>query len=207
MRSQARPFTVEMKSKRRPLQASHTNWTTLIDEPSPDDLPSRNVGQEAAAEYDGTPLALANRAFSAFASNALSAAASLFTPGVFAPNADDRSASDGTAVPVTVEERRRGRVLPSLVPVSRFEPSSNPAPSNPTKRRPRSRAASALANEILQGGIGDESPEHRDDAREQSAPNRPEQANRVQKPNRRRAEKRVRAGEGWRRRRLPKACW
>ena len=212
MKPQARPFTVETKSKRRPLRASHTNWTTLIDEPSPDDLPSRNVGQEAAAGYDDTPLAVANRAFSAFATNALSAAASLFTPGVFAPQADDGSASDGTAVAVTMEERRTGRVLPSLVPVSRFdeqrEGNSNPAPSKLTKqRRPRSRAASASANEILRAGEGDDPPEHRADAPEPSPPNQPDQAETVRKPSKRKAEKRVPAGERWKRRRLPKACW
>jgi hypothetical protein len=37
MKPQARPF------KRKPLQASHMNWSTVIDEPAPDDVPSRDI--------------------------------------------------------------------------------------------------------------------------------------------------------------------
>jgi hypothetical protein len=102
-------------------------------------------------------------------------------------------------------------VLPSLVPVSRFDdhPEGNSnLGAKPTKqRKPRSRGASASTNEVLQAGQDDNSPEHRADAAERSAPNRPDQADSVQKPNQRKAEKRVPAGERWKRRRLPMACW
>ena len=67
MKPQARPFRVEMKSKRRPLQASHTNWSTVIDEPAPEDVPSRDVREDAA----DTPWAVASRVFSAFATGTI----------------------------------------------------------------------------------------------------------------------------------------
>jgi hypothetical protein len=200
-----------MKSKRRPLQASHTNWTTLIDDPSPDVLPTRIVGQEASAGYDDTPLAVANRAFSAFATNALSAAASLFTPGVFGGKPDEPSTPETTVAVPMADERRTGRVLPSLVPVSRFDAppestSDTPATKPRKERRPRSRAASASASELPRTVEGEHAPERRADAPETSGI-ASVQTETVRWPTGRRAAKRVPAGERWKQRRLPKACW
>src|SRR3954471_19103095 len=78
MRPQIRPFTVETKNRRRVLQSAQPNWSHVIDEPSPEELPSRDIREDISRpEGHATPLAAANSVFSAFARNAISTAASL----------------------------------------------------------------------------------------------------------------------------------
>ena len=67
MRRPTRPFTVEFKSRRKPVQGfiSDENGGRLIDEPAPDEVPSRDVSEDAPASAgDDTPFAAANRVFS-----------------------------------------------------------------------------------------------------------------------------------------------
>ena len=200
MKQQARPFTVELKSKRRPLQGSQTNWSAVLDEPSPDDLPSRDVRVNAS----DTPFAAATRVFSTFATSATplgDLAAAVFTPkppGV-------------PAGPVTAIEKkgRTGRILPSLLPLSPLDgapgreerSSQNPAPTKPSRKR-----ALVLAQQ-------QETPEPTHAALAPAGNERPGPElrgivkGRGRSPKRRGAAARVRAGEGWKRRRLPKSCW
>src|SRR3954452_20160342 len=78
MRPQTRPFTVENKSRRRALQSGQPNWSHVIDEPSPEELPSRDIREDISSpERYATPLSAANSVFSALATNAISTAASL----------------------------------------------------------------------------------------------------------------------------------
>jgi hypothetical protein len=197
MKSQARPFTVEVKSKRRPLQASHTNWSTVIDEPAPEDVPSRDIREDAA----DTPWAVASRVFSAFA-----------TAGIFrAPSAAESTPREQPEQAAT-EGGRTGRILPSLLPLRSFDAApvqeDRPLRNAPKPKRPRKRAVTVAEQR--------EAPEPTDVAADPTF--RPTIAPEVslaetpsprpaRTPNRRRAEARVRAGEGWKRRRLPKACW
>ena len=67
MRRQTRPFTVKIKSRRKPTENSipDTRWGRLIDDPAPDELPSCDVNGELPATVgDGTPFAATNRVFS-----------------------------------------------------------------------------------------------------------------------------------------------
>jgi len=197
MKSQARPFTVEMKSKRRPLQALDTNWSGGMDEPSPDDLPSRDVRDDAP----DTPFAAASRVFSAFATSALSSASTfgVLATSVFTPKPQEQSAT----VPA-IEEGRTGRILPSLLPVNRFEPASAGEGDGALRKaakvkRPRKQREASEPNEVAEAIP-------RTIATEVSLAAAPT-LRQARKPNRRREDARVRAGEGWKRRRLPKACW
>ena len=192
MKPQVRPFTVEVKSKHRPLQA-HANWSTV------------DIRDNAA----DTPFA-ASRVFSAFATSAISSASTLgdLATSVFAPKPQEQA---GDTAPAT-DEVRIGRILPSLLPVSPFE--AAPAQENgrvrkAAKNKPPRRRALEVAEQ-------QEAPEPTEAASERAialtiapelsvAVKAPPSSGR--KATRRRADARVRAGEGWKRRRLPKACW
>jgi len=199
MRSQARPFTVEVKSKRRPLQASHTNWSTLIDEPSSDDVPSRDVREDAA----DTPFAAASRVFGAFISSAISTPSTLgeLAASVFTPKQQEQP-TEQTAT----DEGRTGRILPSLLPVNRFEaasdeenaPATKAAKANPPRKRAVAVAEQPEAEptDVVTGP-----------ASQPTTNGVPAASSHGGRPNRRGANARARAGEGWKRRRLPKACW
>ena len=204
MRSQARPFTVEVKTKRRPLQASHTNWSTAIDEPAPEDVPSRDVREDTP----DTPFAAASRVFGAFISSAISTPTRFgeLAASVFTPKAQEQAAEQPGA-----DEGRTGRILPSLLPLSPFETASAQEDGpvrKPKPKRPRKRATAVAeqreAPEPTE--VAADPPIAPTIAPEVSRPATPTPRH-VRKPNRRRAEARVRAGEGWKRRRLPKACW
>ena len=198
MKSQARPFTVEVKTKRRPLQASQTNWSTVIDEPAPEDVPSRDIREDAT----DTPWVVASRVFIAFAAGAI----------FQAPSAAESTPQEQPAEPTASDEGRTGRILPSLLPVNRFEHAlgeeDGPVRKPAKPKRPRKRGIAVAEQQ--------QAPEPTEVAAEPSitpaiAPEvsvtvtpSPKYA---RKSNRRRAEARVRAGEGWKRRRLPKACW
>jgi hypothetical protein len=205
MKPQARPFTVEVKSKRRPLLAPQTNWSTVIDEPSPDDLPTREVPDDGP----DTPFAAASRVFSAFATNAISSASTLgdLASSVFTPKSQEQPAEQPAS-----EEGRSGRILPSLLPLSPFDtasvqddkPHRKAAKANRPRKRPATVPSEREAPEPTEGSaVPAVHPATTAELSVAAAP--PPQHGR--KPNRRRAEARVRAGEGWKRRRLPKACW
>ena len=204
MKAQARPFTVEVKSKRRPLQAPQTNWSTVIDEPSPDDLPTRDVRDDGP----DTPFAVASRVFSAFATSAISSASTLgdLASSVFTPKSQEQPAEQPAA-----EEGRSGRILPSLLPLTPFDTAplqdDNPLRKAAKANRPRKRAATVPeereAPEPTEGAAVPAIPPAITPDLSVAAARSPN----GRKPNRRRAEARVRAGEGWKRRRLPKACW
>jgi hypothetical protein len=51
MRRPTRPFTVELKSRRKPVQGfiSDENGGRLIDEPAPDEVPSCDVNEDVPA--------------------------------------------------------------------------------------------------------------------------------------------------------------
>jgi len=194
-----------VKSKRRPLQASHTNWSTVIDEPSPDDLPSRDV-QDDGAE---TPFGAASRVFSALTTTAMSPASTLgdLAASVFTPKPQEvqEQAPDQPAA----EKGRTGRILPSLLPLNQFEApllQDEQSVRKQTKKRPRKR--------VIEVAEQQEAPEPTEVAADPAVRPTIETGTaaalaprHARKPNRRRAEARVRAGEGWKRRRLPKACW
>ena len=203
MKSQARPFTVEVKSKRRPPHASRSNWSTVIDEPSPEDLPSRDVRDEAAE----TPFAAASRVFSAFATSAISSASTLndLAATVFTPRPQEQP------VQPAADAGRTGRILPSLLPQSPFSTASTkedgPVRKAAKATRPRKRVVEVVEQQ--------EAPEPEVGVAPVALPTLAPQLSTAvvpsprhgRKPNRRRADARVRAGEGWKRRRLPKACW
>ncbi len=217
MKSQTRPFVVETKTKRRPAQAKTPSWSTSIDEPSPDDLPSRDIRQDGSASEIDTPFAAANRVFSAFASSAISTASTLgdLAGTVFRPATAQRAESESASLAVA-DERGTGRILPSLLSPNPFdsqlEGEARSAPVKPKQRRKR-------APKITDTSIRSE------EAMEPSRELVTEQANtkglaaepqadlsgvslpRGRKRNRNPSGDRVRAGEGWKRRRLPKALW
>ena len=198
MKSQARPFTVEMKSRRRPLQASHTNWSTVIDEPSPDELPRRDVREDAA----DTPFAAASRVFGAFISSAISTP----TLGELAASVFTSRPQEQPAEQTATVEGRTGRILPSLLPVNRFEaasdeenaPATKAAKANPPRKRAVAVAEQPEAEptDVVAGP-----------ASQPTTNGVPAASSNGGRPNRRGANARVRAGAGWKRRRLPKACW
>ena len=202
MKSQARPFTVEVKSKRRPLQASHTNWSTVFNEPSTDDLPSRDVREDAA----DTPSAAASRVFSALNASAISTPSTLgeLAASVFTPKPQEQP-DEQTAM----GEGRTGRILPSLLPLNRFEPASaeesGPVRKQAKAKRPRNRVV-AEQQEAPEPDVGAGPATPPNIAPEPSVSATPSPRH-GRKTNRRGADVRVRAGEGWKRRRLPKSCW
>src|SRR3954451_2484782 len=88
MRPQTKPFTVEMKSRRRALQSGQPNWSPIIDEPSPEGLPSRDIREDISPpEGYADPLTAANRVFNGLARSAISTAASFggLAASVFTP--------------------------------------------------------------------------------------------------------------------------
>lgn len=208
MKPQARPFTVEVKSRRRINPGPDANWSAVIDEPSLDDLRSRDVREDAT----DTPLWAASRVFSAFTSNAISTASNLgdLATSVFAPKPQQAPAD----LRLKAEGRigRIGRILPSLLPVSPLK--TIPAQENgplrkPAKtKRPRKRAVEAQGKqELPEPTETAASPAIHPTFALKPSVAAPAPLLRGRKANRRRADARVPAGERWKRRRLPKACW
>lgn len=205
MRPQTKPFTVETKSRRRSPEPSHGNRSAATDEPSPDDLPSRDVREDAA----DTPFWAASQVFSAFTSNAISTASTLgdLTTSVFTPKPPEQPAKAPA-----IEEGRTGRILPSLLPPSPFETASaqddGPVRKTAKTKRPRKRALEVT--EQQETPVPTEaaaSPAVRPTIALELSPSVTAPSLSGRKANGRRADARVRAGEGWKRRRLPKACW
>jgi hypothetical protein len=221
MRRPTRPFTVEFKSRRKPAQGSVLDESRgrLIDEPAPDEVPSRDVSEDAPASAgDDTPFAAANRVFSKFTSSAVSTAASLsdLASSAFAlqrtePFEPSPAASD--------EPSQSERVSPSPAPASasknaqpenRDDPLTEPAPKprrTPAKTPSREKRTLDRDEQAAESTRPAMMLEEQESVAEPPAsaqdghpmPDGP-------KPTRRRAEPRVPAGEGWKRRRLPKVC-
>src|SRR3954451_7661970 len=133
MRPQIRPFTVETKSRRRALQSAQPKWMHVSDEPSPEELPSRDIREDISPlERHADPLSAADSVFSALARNAISTAASLggLAASVFSPaRPEDHSAETTPVSPPPIQDAPARRVLPSLLPISRFENSQDNEPA------------------------------------------------------------------------------
>ena len=163
-------------------------------------MPSRDVREDAP----DAPFAAASRVFGALISSAISTPSTLgeLAASVFTPKPEEQPAEQ----PAT-DETRTGRILPSLLPVNRFEVASGEEDDLFRKaakaKRPRKRVVVAAEQQ--------EPPEPTEVAADAATPElsmtRTSSRRNGRKPNQRRAEARVRAGEGWKRRRLPKACW
>jgi hypothetical protein len=198
MRSQTKPFTVEVKTRRKPLtQPAAALWGEMevLDAPAPDDLPTRNVREDAPAE--GSPLEVAQRVFGALTTDAITVPGGLGDP----PEAPAQLASSS---PDTNDGNRVGRILPSLVPMNPFDADVTNEEEQPRKRRyvrrattMRDQAAPAIRQEISESEM-------------LPSPERAEAPANVRAPPRKRSRRRkdrVPAGERWKRRRLPKALW
>jgi hypothetical protein len=208
MKPQARPFSVELKSRRRSLQPSHASWS-IIDEPSPDDLPTRDIRKDGSSTNgDQTALAAASRIFGALTTQAISTAATLATTAatVFGPKQEATQVRPGAEA--ATDHGRSGRILPSLLPINPFEDAAEQKPL-PKHRKPRAKSVVVareprLASDTSVGsGNTGPTPGATDLAGTPAEPAAPK----ARSPRRRRAERRVPAGERWKRRRLPKALW
>ena len=118
MRRPTRPFTVEPESRRKLAQGSVSdeNGGALIDEPAPEEVPSRDVNEDAPASGgDDTPFA-ANGVLSTIASDTPPTAVSLGeSSSGFAP----QQAEPSEPSPAAPDEPLEGeRVPPSPVPAS-----------------------------------------------------------------------------------------
>jgi hypothetical protein len=142
MRRPTRPFTVEPESRRKPAQgfASDEDRGRLIDEPAPEEVPSRDVHEDAPPSGDDTP--------------STSGSPGDLASSVFAPQRPKPS-------PAAPDEPFEGeRVPPSPVPAgasddtrpeNRDEPLTEPAPGHEIALAPRlhlqdGKAGSALWN-------------------------------------------------------------
>jgi hypothetical protein len=216
MRPQTRPFTVETKKGRRALQPAQPNWSHVIDEPSPEELPSRHIREDTSPPEGGAdPLAAANGMFSALARNAISTAASLggLAASVFTPaRSEDPSEEAAPVSPPANQDAPARRVLPSLLPINRFEPSHEEVPTS-VKAKPAVKKPRRSPSKVVKARRSpDEVPSVSENAgsdlvtQQTLAPEPKAESRRVnRKPKWGRAEARVRPGERWKRR-LPKAC-
>jgi hypothetical protein len=140
MKSHARSFVVETKSRRRQAQGSQPNWTTAIEEPSRDDMPGRDVHSES-------PFAAATRVFSAFATSAVSSAS---TFGELAASVFTSKPQDANEPAAVTSDGRTGRILPSLLPINRFDGAEAPTVLYAKQRKKRSsKMAKALVANIV----------------------------------------------------------
>jgi hypothetical protein len=202
MRRSTRPFTVESESRRKPAQgfASDEDRGRLIDEPAPEEVPSRDVNEDAPASGDYTP--------------STAASPGDLASSVFAPQRPKPS-------PAAPDEPFEGeRVPPSPVPAgasddtrpeNRDEPLTEPAPKRrrtPARSPARAERAPDRDEQAAESARRAMMPGELEIVAE---PNTPVQDGHPMpdgpKLTRRRTEPRVPAGERWKRRRLPKVCW
>jgi hypothetical protein len=174
----------------------------MLGEPAPEELPSRNVRDERTEAHPFD----AARVFSAFAANAVTTVTALngLAASVFAPKTPEPAAVDEVnATEPHPEEPRRGRILPSLVPLNPFEGESGlDGPSAKPRRGKAVRAVNpATPNPAeMEGEVPLPPPQTK------AVPDGQPSAG-AASPRIVRRSKRVPAGERWKRRRLPKACW
>jgi len=211
MKTQTRPFTVQVKGRRKPIQNSTSilNWD-MSDEVAFKDIPSRDIRESGSARASSrTAFDEASRVFGAFMANTASAAASLseLASAVFAPRL-----REPTPAPVPETEDAAGpqrrRILPSLEPASIQPEVTRESTSKRRASRPRKAETAQvvpMAPEVLaEGGI-----EAAADRVGRTPSPTPIQEN-VPEPLRSRRlirKSRVPAGERWKRRRLPKILW
>src|SRR4051812_29936023 len=124
MKPQTRPFTVETKGRRGQASPS-ANWASLIDEPTPDDVPSRDIRHDVNSERSRTPI---EAAFSAFAATATSLAET--AASVFAPKRQDVEDDAKPVAPPTSQPERTGRILRRCCPRLRSSKLASQLPSS-----------------------------------------------------------------------------
>ena len=218
MRRPTRPFTVEFKSRRKPVQGfiPDENGGRLIDEPAPEEVPSRDVSEDAPPSGDDPPFAVSG-VVSTAASHALSTAASLgdLASSVFAPQRPEPSPA------AALDEPPQGEgIVPSPVPASALEDArpenrdasqTEPAPKRrrtPARSPARAERAPDRDEQVAESTRPAIMLEEQDRVGEPTTPVQEEHpVPDAPKLTRGRTEPRVPAGERWKRRRLPKACW
>jgi hypothetical protein len=216
MKAQTRPFKVEVKSKRRPVQSSTlANSGTVWDEPASKDVTRRDTQESGTARSASrTAFDEASRVFGAFMANTASAAASMseLASAVFAPRVVPPTP---TPPPEAVEAAapQGRRILPSLdlVSIQQPEAARESTPKRRASRPPKADAAQVVAviPEILADAAIGDAAEGIGTAPPLAPVGSPIQ-NEVPEPlrsKRPRRKMRVRAGERWKRRRLPKLLW
>jgi hypothetical protein len=212
MKTQTRPFTVQVKNRRKPIQNSTSilSWGLPADEGAPKDMASRDIQNRGSTRAGaGTAFEEASRVFGAFIADTASTAASMseLASAVFAPRLVEPTP---TPSPETVERAapQERRILPSLNPAPMQRPE---VARESTRKRGASRpskAASAapqvFAEAVIEAGsqgiggapaLGPVDPPLRKNVPE------PLCARRLSR------KLRVPAGERWKRRRLPKVLW
>jgi hypothetical protein len=217
MKTQTRPFKVEVKSKRRPVQSSMSsvNWGMSADEGAPRGMPSRDSHKSGSARSgSGTAFDEASRVFGAFVANTVSAAASMseLASAIFAPRSVELTPTpSGEAV--QAEARQGPRILPSLDPVSIPQPDvageSTPKPRASRPRKAKATQVVTAAPEVVAegavkavaDGVGKTPPVTLVEAPIQQDVPDPLGTRRWSRKTR------IPAGERWKRRRLPKLLW
>ena len=200
MPPQIRTFIVETKSRRASPQGTLGGLgRDTIDDVPPNELPSRGVRDDVATSGIGAAFEAANRLFR-----------TAMSPWTAATGPEERnrdtsatlSSAQASAIAAVLADdapQQRGRILPSLIPLNPFEAADQAVASpEPRKRgRPSGKAPKLVKAEVAVVGA----------ATEILPTEEPSRASKVRYSRRRRAERRVPAGERWKRRRLPKALW
>jgi len=213
MKTQTRPFTVQVKSRRKPIQNSTSilNWGLSADEGAPRDMPSRDMQNAGPARASsGTAFDEASRVFGAFMANTASAAASMteLASAVFAPRTVEPTPTPSSETVERAAPQGR-RILPSLDPAPKQGEVRRE--NSPKRRASRPRETAQVvppAPEVLAEAIV-QAPTEGFDSAPAVAPVETSVLKNVPEPLRTRRlirKMRVPAGERWKRR-LPKVLW
>jgi hypothetical protein len=204
MRQQTRPFTVETKSRRKPSEARTNGAASKFDGLALDGLPVGDVHEDVAGV--SSPFEAANRLFRTAASSFAVVANARSPVGygfVLCPSGAVEPAAEVDPGP-----RRTGRILPSLASGNPFEAAADePVAPKPRKARSKPALRSAAVPEpksAVEQPDASPGPIFAPAAVIQAAEKAIRQSRRAK---RRKEGRRVPAGERWKRRRLPKACW
>jgi hypothetical protein len=203
MRRPTRPFTVEPESRRKGDRASASDEGRLIDEPAPEDVPSRDVHEDVSASGGiNTPPTTVS----------LGDSSSAFAPRRAEPSEPSPAAPDKPPQ----SERIPSSPVPASVsgdtrPENRDDPQSEPGPKRrrtPARKPARAERAPDRDEQAAESARPAMMPDEQESVAEPSAPTQEGYAvPDAPKLTWRRTEPRVPAGEGWKRRRLPKVCW
>jgi hypothetical protein len=203
MRRPTPSFTVEPESRRKSAQGFAPDEDQLIDEPAPEEVPSRDVNEDAPVSgVDDTPPTTVSVGDSA--SSTL--APQQNEPSEPSPTAPDESLegerTSPAPVPASASEdtwpENRDGLLTEPAPKRRRTPARSSARPERVPDRDEQAARSTRPAMVLEEQVS---------VAEPSAPAQEEHPAPVPKLTRRRTEPRVPAGERWKRRRLPKVCW
>jgi hypothetical protein len=197
MKRQTRPFTVEIRNTRKPATQPassfmpHDDWRDLV---SADDLSERDFSPDLAL----APPQGGARRYAATALDRLGGGVQLLQPQI------------EPSLPVAVSEPQTPRVLPDLLAAARELERTETAvletaryraaPNGSTPKRPRKKAARGDQRIVVAVGAS---------ALEEPlpmAPRAPVPVARVRSRSKRNPTK-LPAGERWKERRLPRACW